>query len=94
MVQFAGDNNLPANSSFSFGAAVVAVTDAEHGTVHASNLDQIAEFKGEGVEPLIESKGEVAAVVGADDSIWAADMAAGTLSNFALDDAPANLPMN
>ncbi|HCJ55736.1 Ig-like domain-containing protein [Glutamicibacter arilaitensis] len=86
MVQFAGDNNLPANSSFSFGAAVVAVTDAEHGTVHASNLDQIADFKGEGAEPLIESKGEVAAVVGADDSIWAADMAAGTLSNFALDD--------
>ena len=86
MVQFAGDNNLPANSSFSFGASVVAVTDAEHGTVHASNLEQIAEFKGEGAEPLIESKGEVAAVVGADDTIWAADIGAGTLSSFTLDD--------
>lgn len=86
MVQFAGDNNLPANSSFSFGSSVVAVTDAEHGTVQASSLEHIGDFKGEGAEPLIDSEGEVGAVVGTDDPIWAADYAAGKLASFTLDD--------
>jgi len=85
MVQFAGDNNLPANSTFSFGSSVVAVTDAEHGTVQASSLEHIGDFKGEGAEPLIDSEGDVGAVVGTDDTIWAADYAAGILSSFTLD---------
>lgn len=51
MVQFAGDNNLPANSSFSFGSSVVAVTDAEHGTVQASSLEHIATSKAKAPNP-------------------------------------------
>lgn len=87
MVQFAGDNALPANSSFSFGAAVVAVTDDEHGTVQATHLKQISNFKGESAEPLVESKGEVDAVVGADDTVWAVDYATGTMASFTIDEA-------
>ncbi|MBG6084946.1 Ig-like domain-containing protein [Zhihengliuella flava] len=86
MVQFAGDSNLPANSSFSFGASVVAVTDAERGTVQATPIEGLSDFSGESAEPLIEAEGDVAAVVGLDDTVWAADVRAGTISSFKFDD--------
>ncbi|WP_229791062.1 Ig-like domain-containing protein [Zhihengliuella salsuginis] len=86
MVQFAGDNNLPANSSFSFGSSVVAVTDDEHGTVQATTVDRLSDFSGDAAEPLIESKGEVDAVVGADDTVWTVDYEAGIMASFTIDD--------
>ncbi|MET0978687.1 MAG: Ig-like domain-containing protein [Paeniglutamicibacter terrestris] len=85
MVQFAGDNNLPANSSFSFGTSVVAVTDDEHGTVQATRAENISEFSGEGALPIIESNGEVAAVVGADDTVWTVDYQSGVLAAHTID---------
>ncbi|PRA13453.1 hypothetical protein CQ010_02065 [Arthrobacter sp. MYb211] len=90
MVQFAGDNSLPANTSFSYGANVVAVTDEEHGTVQATSLEAISEFSS--TEPLIESKGKVAAVVGTDDTVWTVDYEAGSFSSFTIDAEGTALP--
>ncbi|WP_313813297.1 Ig-like domain-containing protein [Glutamicibacter sp.] len=86
MVQFAGDNKLPANSTFSFGSNVVAVTDAKNGKVQATKLENISEFDSDGNEPLMEASGKVDAVVGADDTIWAVDYAGNTIQSFTLDD--------
>lgn len=87
MVQFAGDNNLPANSSFSFGTSVVAVTDDEHGTVQATGVANLSDFSGDAAEPLVESKGDVDAVVGVDDTVWTVDYDAGVLASFSFDDS-------
>lgn len=86
MVQFAGDNKLPANSTFSYGSNVIAVTDAKNGTVQATNLEHISEFASEGNEPLMEASGKVDAVVGTDDTIWAVDYTESTIQSFTLDD--------
>ncbi|RZU62021.1 Ig-like domain-containing protein [Zhihengliuella halotolerans] len=87
MVQFAGDNNLPANSSFSFGTSVVAVTDDKHGTVQAAGVENLSDFSGDVAEPLVDSKGDVDAVVGVDDTVWTVDYDAGVLASFAFDDS-------
>ncbi|GAB3753076.1 Ig-like domain-containing protein [Zhihengliuella somnathii] len=94
MVQFAGDSNLPANSSFSFGASVVAVTDAERGTVQATPIEFLSGFSGESAEPLIESEGDVAAAVGRDDTVWAADFRAGMITSFEFDDEGTAQPVD
>lgn len=86
MVQFAGDNKLPANATFSFGTNVVAVTDSKNGKVQATDLEHISEFDSDGNEPLLEASGKVDAVVGADDTIWAVDYSANTVQSFTLDD--------
>ncbi|MFL4473498.1 Ig-like domain-containing protein [Paeniglutamicibacter sp. MACA_103] len=94
MVQFAGDNNLPANSSFSFGASVVAVTDDEHGTVQAARVENISEFSGDGAQPIIESNGEVDAVVGVDDTVWTVDYQSGVLAGHTIDGEGAAQPVS
>ncbi|WP_344881859.1 Ig-like domain-containing protein [Zhihengliuella alba] len=86
MVQFAGDNNLPANSSFSFGGEVVAVTDDERGVVRAATTARLSEFASQDADPLLESEGDVGAVVSVTDVVWTVDYETGELASFTFDD--------
>ncbi|MGP5724924.1 Ig-like domain-containing protein [Arthrobacter rhombi] len=76
MVQFADDNALPANSSFSYGSDVVSVTDADHGIVYATATENLGGFASQETPPLLEAKGQVLAAVGTDDTVWAVDVEA------------------
>lgn len=74
MVQFADDNALPANSSFSYGNDVVSVADADHGIVYATATEELGSFASQDSPPLIDAKGKVLTAVGKDDRVWAVDM--------------------
>ncbi|WP_417216808.1 Ig-like domain-containing protein [Arthrobacter sp.] len=74
MVQFADDNALPANSSFSYGTDVVSVADAEHGIVYATATEDLGSFASQDTPPLIDAQGKVLTAVGQDDRVWAVDV--------------------
>ncbi|WP_417234473.1 Ig-like domain-containing protein [Arthrobacter sp.] len=74
MVQFADDNALPANSSFSYGTDVVSVADAEHGIVYATGTGELGSFASQDTPPLIDAQGKVLTAVGKDDRVWAVDV--------------------
>ncbi|WP_417216811.1 Ig-like domain-containing protein [Arthrobacter sp.] len=74
MVQFADDNALPANSSFSHGTGVVSVADADHGIVYATGTDELGSFASQDTPPLIDAQGKVLTAVGEDDRVWAVDV--------------------
>lgn len=74
MVQFADDNALPANSSFSYGTDVVAVADADHGKVFATATGDLGSFASQDTPPLIDAKGTVLTAVGTNDRVWAVDV--------------------
>jgi Fibronectin type III domain. len=74
MVQFADDNALPANSSFSYGTDVVSVADAEHGRVYATATEELGSFASQDTPPLIDVQGKVLTAVGQDDRVWAVDI--------------------
>ncbi|WP_372696824.1 Ig-like domain-containing protein [Arthrobacter sp. JSM 101049] len=82
MVQFADDNALPANSSFSYGTNVVSVADAEHGIVYATATEDLGSFASQDTPPLIDAKGKVLTAVGVDDTVWAVDVDAQTFISW------------
>ena len=82
MVAFADDNALPANSSFSYGSGVVAVSDADRGIVYASRTERLGEFSAQDQEPLLDAEGDTLTAVGRDDTVWAVDFAANRFLSF------------
>lgn len=82
MVAFTDDNALPANSSFSYGTSVVAVSDAERGIVYASSTEQLSEFSAQDQEPLLDAEGDTLTAVGPDDTVWAVDFNANRFLSF------------
>ncbi|WP_417234474.1 Ig-like domain-containing protein [Arthrobacter sp.] len=74
MVQFADDNALPANSSFSYGTDVVSVADADHGIVYATATEDLGSFASQDTPPLIDAKGKVLTAVGENDRVWGVDI--------------------
>ncbi|MGO1884372.1 MAG: Ig-like domain-containing protein, partial [Citricoccus sp.] len=73
---------LPANSSFSFGERIVAVSDAEAGRVYAATTENLGAMSSEGAEPLYEGEGRVLSAVGRDDTVWVADLDANLIKGF------------
>ncbi len=73
---------LPANSSFSFGERVVAVSDADQGRVYAAPTEQLGAMSSETAEPLYTGEGRVLAAVGRDDTVWIADLDAELIKGF------------
>ncbi|MFB0835278.1 Ig-like domain-containing protein [Arthrobacter halodurans] len=82
MVQFTDDFALPANSTFSYGSEVVAVTDGERGIVYAARTDRLGEFASQDREPLLDAEGGALSAVGADDTVWAVDLAANRFRSY------------
>ncbi|GAA4760510.1 Ig-like domain-containing protein [Citricoccus nitrophenolicus] len=73
---------LPANSSFSYGERIVAVSDAEAGRVHAATTENLGAMSSDGAEPLYEAEGRVLSAVGRDDTVWVADLDANLIKGF------------
>ncbi|MEE1619998.1 Ig-like domain-containing protein [Zafaria sp. J156] len=84
MVQFTDDNAMPANSTFSFGRDVVAVTDSERGIVYASRTEGLSGFAAEDGEPLLDAEGRVLAEVGTDGTVWVADLGADMFRGYTV----------
>ncbi|MEV4900657.1 Ig-like domain-containing protein [Citricoccus sp. NPDC055426] len=73
---------LPANSSFSFGERIVAVSDAEQGRVYAATTENLGAMSSETADPLYEAEGRVISAVGRDDTVWVADLDADLIKGF------------
>lgn len=73
---------LPANSSFSYGERIVAVSDAEQGRVYAATTQNLGAMSSETADPLYEAEGRVISAVGRDDTVWVADLDADLIKGF------------
>ncbi|WMY79715.1 Ig-like domain-containing protein [Citricoccus sp. I39-566] len=73
---------LPANSSFSYGQRIVAVSDAERGRVYAATTENLGAMSSETADPLYEAEGRVLSAVGRDDTVWVADLDADLIKGF------------
>lgn len=73
---------LPANSSFSYGERIVAVSDAARGRVYAATTENLGAMSSETADPLYEAEGRVLSAVGRDDTVWVADLDANLIKGF------------
>ncbi|MGW9550384.1 Ig-like domain-containing protein [Citricoccus zhacaiensis] len=73
---------LPANSSFSYGENIVAVSDTEQGRVYAATTQTLGSIASESAEPFYEAEGRVLSAVGRDDTVWVADLDANLIKGF------------
>ncbi|GAA1117105.1 Ig-like domain-containing protein [Citricoccus alkalitolerans] len=73
---------LPANSSFSYGEKIVAVSDTEQGRVYAATTQNLGAMSSESADPFYEGEGRVLSAVGRDDTVWVADLDANLIKGF------------
>ncbi|VXB08008.1 Fibronectin type III domain protein [Citricoccus sp. K5] len=73
---------LPANSSFSYGERIVAVSDTDQGRVYAATTQNLGAIASESADPFYEGEGRVLSAVGRDDTVWVADLDANLIKGF------------